>query len=98
MTLKLMTSSGKLYKSFSFVNSVFKNSQILEGAIAQANYFAFAFKDDYVKNYEKWNNLGQITPKYTPNIASSFKTHQDAVDYLTKWLSDRKKSLDQIFA
>ena len=78
--------------------SVFKNSQILEGAIAQANYFASAFKDDYVKNYEKWNNLGQITPKYTPNIASSFKTHQDAVDYLTKWLSDRKKSLDQIFA
>ena len=78
--------------------SVFKNSQILEGAIAQANYFASAFKNDYVKNYEKWNNLGQITPKYTPNIASSFKTHQDAVDYLTKWLSDRKKSLDQIFA
>ena len=77
--------------------SVFQNSQILEGAIAQANYFASAFKNDYVKNYEKWNNLGQITPKYTPNIASSFKTHQDAVDYLTNWLSNRKKSLDQIF-
>ena len=77
--------------------SVFKNSQILDGAIAQANYFASAFKNDYEKNYEKWNNLGQITPKYTPNIASSFKTHQDAVDYLTKWLSDREKSLDQIF-
>ena len=76
---------------------VFQNSQILEGAIAQANYFASAFKNDYVKNYEKWNNLGQITPKYTPNIASSFKTHQDAVDYLTNWLSNRKKSLDQIF-
>lgn len=77
--------------------SVFQNSQILEGAIAQANYFASAFKNDYVKNYEKWNNLGQITPKYTPDVARSFKTHQDAVDYLTKWLSDRKKSLDQIF-
>ena len=77
--------------------SVFKNSQILDGAIAQADYFASAFKNDYEKNYEKWNNLGQITPKYTPNIASSFKTHQDAVDYLTKWLKDREKSLDQIF-
>ncbi len=77
--------------------SVFKNSQILEGAIAQANYFASAFKDDYVKNYQRWDNLGKITPKYTPDIARTFKSHQDAVDYLTKWLTDRKKSLDQIF-
>jgi hypothetical protein len=77
--------------------SVFNNSQILEGAIAQANYFASAFKDDYVKNYQRWDNLGKITPKYTPDIARTFKSHQDAVDYLTKWLTDRKKSLDQIF-
>ena len=77
--------------------SVFKNSNILEGAIAQANYFASAFKNDYVKNYEKWNNLGQITPKYTPDAARNFKTHQDAVDYLTDWLTKREKSLDQIF-
>lgn len=77
--------------------SVFKSSQILEGAIAQANYFASAFKNDYVKNYQRWDNLGKITPKYTPDIARTFKSHQDAVDYLTKWLTDRKKSLDQIF-
>ena len=76
--------------------SVFKNSQILEGAIAQANYFAAAFKNDYAKNYEKWGNLGQVTPKYSPDIVRNFKTHQDAVDYLTKLLTDRKKSLDQI--
>ena len=84
-------------ETFKKYYSVFKNSQILEGAIAQANYFAAAFKNDYVKNYQKWDNLGKITPKYTPDIARTFKSHQDAVDYLTKWLTDRKKSLDQIF-
>ena len=84
-------------ETFKKYYSVFSNSQILEGAIAQANYFAAAFKDDYVKNYQKWDNLGKITPKYTPDIARTFKSHQDAVDYLTKWLTDRKKSLDQIF-
>ena len=93
-----MLSRTDFFKSmFKKYYSVFKNSQILEGAIAQANYFAAAFKNDYVKNYQKWDNLGKITPKYTPDIARTFKSHQDAVDYLTKWLTDRKKSLDQIF-
>ena len=77
--------------------SVFKNSQILEGAIANANYFASAFKNDYEKNYAKWKNLGQITPKYTPDSARNFKKHQDAVDFFTNWLKSRKKSLDEIF-
>lgn len=93
-----MLSRTDFFKSmFRKYYSVFKSSQILEGAIAQANYFAGAFKNDYVKNYQKWDNLGKITPKYTPDITRTFKSHQDAVDYLTKWLTDRKKSLDQIF-
>ena len=77
--------------------SVFKNSQILEGAIDKMNYFASAFKSDYEKNYAKWKNLGQITPKYTPDSARNFKKHQDAVDFFTNWLKSRKNSLDNIF-
>lgn len=93
-----MFSKTDFFKSmFKKYYSVFKNSQILENAIDNANYFASAFKSDYEKNYAKWKNLGKITPKYTPDIASSFKKHQDAVDYLTNWLNSRKKSLDSIF-
>lgn len=77
--------------------SVFKNSQILEGAIEQANYYASAYKSEYEKNFAKWKNLGQVTPKYTPDSVRNFKKHQDAVDFLTNWLKNRKKSLDSIF-
>ena len=77
--------------------SVFKNSNILEGAINQANYFASAYQSDYAKNYSKWKNLGTIVPKYTPNVAKQWTKHQDAVDYFTDWLTKRKTALDKIF-
>ena len=77
--------------------SVFVNSGILEGAINQANDEASAYKDEFAHNYERWETLGTIVPKYTPDDVKSFKTHQDAVDYLTNWLTQRKTSLDSIF-
>ena len=77
--------------------SVFVNSGILEGALKQADYEAEAFKDEFAHNYERWKTLGTIVPKYTPDDVKSFKTHQDAVDYLTNWLTQRKTSLDSIF-
>ena len=93
-----MFSKTNFFKSmFKKYYSVFKNSQILEGAIDQANYYAAAYKSEYEKNYAKWKNLGQITPAYTPESARNFKKHQDAVDYLTNWLKNRKQSLDNIF-
>ena len=93
-----MFSKTDFFKSmFKKYYSVFKNSQILEGAIDQANYYAAAYKSEYEKNYAKWKNLGQITPAYTPESARNFKKHQDAVDYLTNWLKNRKQSLDNIF-
>ena len=76
---------------------VFADSEILEGAINQANYFASAYADDYANNFAKWKNLGQITPKYTPDSAKNFKKHQDAVDFFTNWLLARKTSLDGIY-
>ena len=77
--------------------AIFVNSGILEGAIANANYIADAFKDDFARNYEKWNTLGTVIYKYTPDDVKSFKVHKDAVNYLTDWLSQRKNSLDKIF-
>ena len=93
-----MFSKTDFFKSmFKKYYSVFKNSKILESAIDNANYFASAYKNDYEKNYAKWKNLGQITPKYTPDSAKNFKKHQDAVDFFTNWLKSRKNSLDSIF-
>jgi hypothetical protein len=77
--------------------SVFVNSGILEGAISQANYEADAFKDEFAHNYERWDNLGKVVPKYSPDAVKSFKVHKDAVNYLINWLNERKASLDSIF-
>ena len=95
--LYLLSKTDFFKAMFKKYYSVFANSQILEGAIAQANYEASAFKSDFAHNYEKWPTLGTIVPKYTPDDVKSFKTHQDAVDYLTNWLNKRKSSLNGIF-
>ena len=79
------------------IHHIFVNSGILEGAIAQANYEAVAFANEFATNYQKWKTLGTIVPKYTPDVAKTYKVHKDAVDYLVKWLLDRKTSLDTIF-
>lgn len=73
---------------------VFAKSQIFESAIAQNNYEANAFADQFKANYDKWKNLGQVTPKYTPDVVKKFKVHKDAVDYLNDWLIKRKTYLD----
>ena len=78
---------GKYYR-------VFLDSGIFDGAIAQANYEADAFKDEFAKNYQKWKTLGTIIYKYTPNDARSWKVHKDAVNHLTNWLNKRKASMD----
>ena len=76
---------------------VFVNSGILTGAINQANYEAVAFKDEFAHNYEKWQTLGTIIYKYTPDSVKSFKVHKDAVDSLVNWLNKRKASIDTYF-
>ena len=73
---------------------VFSDSNILTGAINQANYEAVAFKDEFARNYEKWQTLGTIIYKYTPESVKSFKVHKDAVDSLINWLNKRKTSMD----
>ena len=93
----LLTKTDFFRTMFKRYYAIFVNSGILEGAIANANYLADAFKDDFAHNYERWNTLGTVIYKYTPDDVKSFKVHKDAVNYLTDWLSKRKTSLDNIF-
>ena len=73
---------------------VFIDSGILTGAINQANYEAVAFANEFAHNYEKWQTLGTIIYKYTPDSVKSYKVHKDAVDALVNWLNKRKNSMD----
>ena len=73
---------------------VFLDSGILTGAINQANYEAVAFANEFANNYEKWQTLGTIIYKYTPDSVKSFKVHKDAVDSFVNWLNKRKNSMD----
>ena len=73
---------------------VFIDSGILERAINQANYEAVAFANEFAHNYEKWETLGTIIYKYTPESVKSYKVHKDAVDALVNWLNKRKTSMD----
>ena len=73
---------------------VFLDSGILEGAINQANYEAVAFASEFARNYEKWETLGTIIYKYTPDSVKSYKVHKDAVDALVNWLNKRRTSMD----
>ncbi len=73
---------------------VFIDSGILTGAINQANYEAVAFANEFAHNYEKWQTLGTIIYKYTPESVKSFKVHKDAVDSFVNWLNKRKNSMD----
>ena len=73
---------------------VFIDSGVLEGAINQANYEAVAFANEFAHNYEKWQTLGTIIYKYTPDSVKSYKVHKDAVDALVNWLNKRKTSMD----
>ena len=75
---------------------LFNDSHILEYAIANATYEADAFKDEYARNYQRWQTLGTIIPKYTPNDVKAFKTHKDAVNHFINWLNSRKASLDAL--
>ena len=95
--LYLLSKTDFFKTMFKRYYAIFVNSGILEGAINNANYIADAFKNDFAHNYERWNTLGTVIYKYTPDDVKSFKVHKDAVNYLTNWLTQRKSSLDNIF-
>ena len=76
---------------------VYLDSGIFDGAIAQANYEADAFASEFAHNYERWQTLGTIIYRYTPDDVKSFKVHKDAVNHLTTWLQNRKSAIDKYF-
>ena len=76
---------------------VFLDSGIFDGAINQANYEADAFASEFAHNYERWETLGTIIYRYTPDDVKSFKVHKDAVNHLVNWLKHRKSAIDKHF-
>lgn len=69
----------------------FANSGIYEQAIHDINYETSAFAIDFANEYAKW---GSDSARSKMSTRTSYSKHQDAVDYLTDWLSQRKAYLD----
>ena len=53
--------------------------------------------DDMAYNYEKWSFLGKRQQK-EPDAIVALTAYSEHVDYLTKWMRDRKQWLDNAFA
>ena len=76
---------------------VFCDSGIFESALSFIEHDADAYANEFAANFEKWQILGTLVPKFTPNDALDFTVHHDAVDHLTNWLTNRKAYLDTTF-
>ena len=77
---------------------VFCDSGIFESTLAYIEHDADAYANEFAANFDKWQILGTIVPKFTPNDALNFTIHHDAVDHFTNWLTNRKSYLDTAFA
>jgi hypothetical protein len=76
---------------------VFDHSNVINKLLANLTYETNAFVTEFDRNYHRWANLGTIVPKFTPKIATTFKTHKDAANHLIDWLTDRKAYLDSVY-
>ncbi len=76
---------------------VFDHSNVINKLLTHLNYETNAFAAEFNRNYHRWTNLGTLVPKFTPDIASTFKTHKDAANHLIGWLTDRKAFLDSVY-
>lgn len=56
------------------------------------------YKPYFDKNYEKWDNLGQIVDDVQSDTVRTFETHADASKYLRDWLEHRVEFLSGYFA
>ena len=52
----------------------------------------------FVRNYEKWDNLGVMVDPVQSETIKTFKTHSDASGYLKNWLAHRIEFLTEYFS
>ena len=79
---------GELFERY---YHAFANSDVFEQAIHDINYETSAFSTDFANEYTKWAGDSGRTSMGT---RTSYTNHQEAVDYLTDWLAQRKTYLD----
>ena len=89
--LYLLSQTDFFKEMFDKYYSIFANSCIYEKMVNYINYETSAFSVAFNDTYTRWDlpnaiNSGMSTRRY--------KTHQEAVDYLTSWYSNRKTYLD----
>lgn len=72
---------------------VFSDSGVLENAINEINYLTSAFNTEFANNIECWKNGTGKTRMQN----RSYSTHLEAVNYLVKWLKDRKAYMDSVY-
>lgn len=57
------------------------------------------YEDEFARNYERWDNLGVYTDEqYQSETVLTFRTQEDAADYLYNWITDRIEFLTNYFA
>ena len=71
--------------------TVFNNSAAYEKAMQHINYESSAFATDFANEYAKWAGDSGRT---SMGIRTEYKSHSEAVTYLTNWLQTRKNYLD----
>jgi hypothetical protein len=72
--------------------SIFDKSNIYERVISSIAYERVAFKDAFDDNHSRY---GKGSSGSTLMQTRQYNTHQEACDYLVKWLEERKTYLDQ---
>ena len=90
--LYLLSQTDFFNDMFTKYYSIFYNSGMYERMVEYIQYETSAFKENFDFTYTKWDlknatNSGMSTRR-------GYETHQDAVNYLLKWYSERKTYLD----
>lgn len=69
-------------------------SDVFVNAINQVNDIAITYKNDFNKNFQKWDVLGTSQHVYHNYDAYSVTSHLDAAKKFSSWLKDRVDYLD----
>ena len=89
--LFLLSQTDFFAEQFERYYNAFANSGIAEQAIHDINYETSAFATDFANEYTRW---GGDSGRTSMGTRTSYANHQEAVDYLTDWLTKRKTYLD----
>ena len=74
--------------------TIMNECNVIGKIIDEMNYITDTFSDEFTKNFQKWNVLGQGTHSYHSSPVWTTYTHRGYVDNLIEWCNGRKAYLD----